>query len=285
MYLTDPCYKAQNGESHPGVSPPQKGTPMGMRIRQACCLIVATSLFSIACGGGGGGTGGSPTTPGETDPKESEVHRVLYLTNLERKTHDLPPLKGQANLDDAAHSHACDMAQHNYFSHTSQDGRDPGNRITAAGYTWNAYAENIAAGDDTPEAVMNSWKGSPGHLANINGVGSRELGVGYCYSSTSQYGSYWVQDFGARSGVYPVVIEDEAYSTSNRTVNLYVYGTDWATQMIISEASDFTGASWEAFSANPQIQLSEGAGLKHIYVSIKNSTGEVKTATDEIVLQ
>ena len=43
------------------------------------------------------------------DLQESSAHRILHLTNLERKTHGVPPLKGQVDLDTAACEHAFDM--------------------------------------------------------------------------------------------------------------------------------------------------------------------------------
>lgn len=67
-------------------------------------------------------------------------------------------------MESAAQAHADDMAQRDYFSHNSQDGRTPGSRITAAGCIWNAYGENIAAGQGTPEAVMKTWKNSSGEV-------------------------------------------------------------------------------------------------------------------------
>ena len=90
------------------------------------------------------------------------------------------------------------MAAHDYFSHDSLDGRSAGDRITAAGYRWRAYAENIAAGYPTPAAVVAGWIESPGHCQNLMNPTYRELGVGFAPSVGASFGSYWVQDFGAR---------------------------------------------------------------------------------------
>ncbi len=69
--------------------------------------------------------------------------------------------------------------------------------MTAAGYIWSGAAENIAAGQSTPEAVMKGWMNSAGHKANILNCGLTELGVGYAAGSGADYGQYWVQDFGS----------------------------------------------------------------------------------------
>jgi uncharacterized protein YkwD len=87
------------------------------------------------------------------------------------------------------------MAARDYFDHTSPDGKDPGDRITAAGYQWTTYGENIARGQQTPAAVMDSWMNSPGHRANILNCSFKEIGLGVHEGSG---GPWWTQVFGAR---------------------------------------------------------------------------------------
>jgi hypothetical protein len=93
------------------------------------------------------------------------------------------------------------MGRQNYFSHASLDGRTAGDRIEDAGYTWNTYGENIAAGQPTPEDVIDGWMSSSGHRANILDPNFCDIGVGYAYVAASTYRHYWTQDFGRRSGV------------------------------------------------------------------------------------
>ena len=97
-----------------------------------------------------------------------------------------------------ADAHALDMANKNYFSHDSQDGRKFSDRITAAGYTWVAAGENIAAGQATVEAVMSSWRNSPGHCANLMSANFADVGVACrpAASSANSYSKYWVMDLG-----------------------------------------------------------------------------------------
>jgi uncharacterized protein YkwD len=93
-------------------------------------------------------------------------------------------------LINAAQLHANDMGVNDFFSHTGSDGSSAGDRITAQGYSWSAYGENIARGQDSPEDVMQSWLNSTGHCANIMNENFTEIGVGY-YAE----GNYWVQVF------------------------------------------------------------------------------------------
>ena len=96
----------------------------------------------------------------------------------------------------AARKHSKDMGTKNFFSHTGSNGSSFSQRITSAGYTWTAAAENIAAGQMTPAAVMSSWMASTGHCNNLMNGTYKHLGVGYYYAPTSTYKHYWTQDFG-----------------------------------------------------------------------------------------
>ncbi|MFR8235885.1 MAG: CAP domain-containing protein [Anaerovoracaceae bacterium] len=55
-----------------------------------------------------------------------------------------------------------------------------------------AAGENIAAGYDTPQAVMNGWMNSPGHRSNILSSDFAYIGVG-CYEANGRL--YWTQIF------------------------------------------------------------------------------------------
>ncbi len=126
------------------------------------------------------------------EPLESEV---LDLVNRERTIAGLNPLDNDDRLTRAARGHSEDMAQQNYFSHTSLDGRSPGDRIKAEGYSGFTYGENIAAGYSTPVAVMNAWMNSPGHRANILNPNFCDIGVGHAVGG-GRFRDYWTQNFG-----------------------------------------------------------------------------------------
>jgi uncharacterized protein YkwD len=110
----------------------------------------------------------------------------------------VPALVMDAKLRQAARCHSLDMAQNNYFSHDSQDGRSPWDRIREAAYTGFGNGENIAAGQGTPASVMASWMSSTGHCNNIMTSGSNEIGVGYGFDASADYDRYWTQTFGKR---------------------------------------------------------------------------------------
>ncbi|WP_228977019.1 sigma-70 family RNA polymerase sigma factor [Streptomyces sp. DH12] len=143
---------------------------------------------------GSGGTGRrySATRPSGGDGSSGD--RVTALVNAERARAGCGPVSRNGLLDTAALRHSEDMDARDYFDHSSPDGTDPGDRITAAGYRWSTYGENIARGQQSPEAVMESWMNSPGHRANILNCSFKELGVGRHDASG---GPWWTQVFGA----------------------------------------------------------------------------------------
>ncbi|MGW5334289.1 CAP domain-containing protein [Streptomyces bauhiniae] len=136
-------------------------------------------------------TAAAPSTPQPAATASGDVARVVELVNAERAKAGCSPVALNSTLTKAAQDHSADMATHNTMSHTGSDGSDPGSRITAAGYRWSTYGENVAYGYSTPEQVMDGWMNSPGHRENILNCSYKEIGVGL-----AQPGSYWTQDFG-----------------------------------------------------------------------------------------
>ncbi len=108
-----------------------------------------------------------------------------------------PPLQLNAGLNVTAQTHAQDMAQHSYFSHTGRDGSQVGARATRAGYAWRQIGENIAAGQMRADAAVDGWLKSPGHCMNLMRPQYTEMGLAYAVNLTSENSIYWVQVFGA----------------------------------------------------------------------------------------
>lgn len=233
------------------------------------------------------GCGGVTGVPSSNAAYEQEV--VERVNAIRWDNGHLPPLKRVSLLDDAARYHATDMGQDNYFSHTSYDRVgdtlvekcNSWTRINTFYSGWSSIAENIAAGYTTPADVMTGWMNSTGHRANILRTTVWEIGVGY-YQGSGYYYRYWVQDFGRRSNVYPVVIDREAASTDSSAVDLYVYGWDGATQMRFRN-EDGDWSSWEPYNANRTWTLSCGAGTKTVSAQVTDGS-TTYTASDTINL-
>ncbi|MFJ6852846.1 sigma-70 family RNA polymerase sigma factor [Streptomyces sp. NPDC091271] len=136
----------------------------------------------------------APAPAPKASSAPSVADEVIALVNNERAKEGCAPVSGNSLLAKAASRHSADMVARDYFSHTSPDGTDPGARITAAGYRWSTYGENIAKGQPTAAAVMDSWMNSSGHRANILNCAFKEIGIG---REDSSGGPVWTQNFGA----------------------------------------------------------------------------------------
>lgn len=144
---------------------------------------------------------GVATLAGTPSAFEAEVLRLTNelrargATCGSRSFAPQPPLRSSATLTLTARDYAARMGREGFFAHVSPDGDDPGDRMTTAGYAWRGYGENIAAGQRSPSSVVESWRTSPGHCANMMGE-FVHLGVGHAAVPGSRYGDYWVQVFG-----------------------------------------------------------------------------------------
>lgn len=201
---------------------------------------------------------------------EAYEQRVVELVNQERAAVGLPPLKRIKSLDDAARYHAVDMAQDDYFQHDTydmQDGTlflicDVWTRIKS--YYASPRAENIAAGHRTPEEVMAAWMASQSHKANILGA-SWEIGVGY-FEGSGGYQRYWVQDFGKRSGEYPLIINAEAARTSQPEIEIYIYG-DWDEMRLSLNGGEWT--AWQPFQNTFTWVLENNPGVHTVAAELR----------------
>jgi uncharacterized protein YkwD len=133
----------------------------------------------------------------ENEPEVAEI-LIFEFTNAFRGSHALYPLEWSSLLADAAKKHSLDMAERNFFDHTNPDGKEAGDRITQAGYTWNALSENISNGYIDAVSTVDAWINSAGHRNNLLTQDCRELGVGWFVSSTTGYQTYATQNFGSR---------------------------------------------------------------------------------------
>jgi uncharacterized protein YkwD len=125
------------------------------------------------------------------------AREIVYLVNLERAQHSLPPLRVNPRLTADAQLQAAQIALTGVLDHVILSGPYPTPRVRAeaAGYAWNALGENLALGfTDAPSAVA-AWMESPGHRANILAGGYSETGVVLAPDASGRL--IFVQTFGA----------------------------------------------------------------------------------------
>nr|WP_307067832.1 SafA/ExsA family spore coat assembly protein [Alkalibacillus filiformis] len=139
--------------------------------------------------------GDDVTIPLKTEVKSIE-DEVIRITNEMRQQHGLQPLKSDWQLSRVARYKSRDMRDQNYFSHQSPTYGSPFDMIEQFNVSYRRAAENIAAGQQSPRSVVDSWMNSQGHRENMLDPNMTHIGVGY--AEGGQYRHYWTQMFIAR---------------------------------------------------------------------------------------
>ena len=103
-------------------------------------------------------------------------------------------LTEQAELRQAAASHAGDMAARGFISHETPEGLDAVTRIRRAGYEGCSVGENISVGDDDPAVVLDDFLSSYEHCLNV--LEPRFSSVGTALARDTDGEAHWVVTFG-----------------------------------------------------------------------------------------
>lgn len=143
--------------------------------------------------------GTAPEAPGDTVPgypdnggsQDAFADAVVELVNAERAKAGLSPLSVHEGVAEAANKRAQEIK--GTFSHTRPDGSNFSTVLTQAGISYRSVGENIAYGQNSPEAVMQSWMNSSGHRANILNRDFTSIGVGHYQDASGT--DYWTQLF------------------------------------------------------------------------------------------
>ena len=253
-------------------------------------LVLLRMAILPAPRGGRAQDAGPPPQPASLILEEM---RTVYLGNLARRDNGVPPLRWNAQLTEAARWFSWDSVENRpggYCGHQDTLGRWPSDRAPLFGYKGYAGAENAFCGYVTPEAAIEGWMNSPDHRANLLDPNSREVGLGY-YRRESDGRGYVTQDFGHDPVYPPLVIENEAITTTASVVDLYIYdreggggfaGMGPATEMMVSNDACFTEASWEPYVAEKRWSLEAGTGWRTVYVKTRDALSRTVVVSDTI---
>lgn len=238
---------------------------------------------------------------------QSLPEQVIERVNQARWEHgQLPPLKNNERLAAAAQAHSDAMATRDFIMHCDPDTRlGFAHRVGSTGYRPGLATENLEAGPESADAVMQAWMSDSGQRFNLL-ADYREIGVGYradpndfsSKRSTSQgeschadrhldgyYGHYWTQVFGLLYGSYPVVIAREAWQSASCEVEVYLYAPPGTTQMRLSSDNGVTWSAWQAYTASSLRTLDgEGGGVARVLAESRDANGTVRQASDSIRL-
>lgn len=130
-------------------------------------------------------------TPSVTRPPRSLEQQLVDLINAERAKIGCRSLHIDPRLHTAAQQHSQDMAAHRYFDHLDQEGSRGDSRITAAGYQWSRWGENLDRKSRTPGSVLNDWLDGAIHQENMLDCRFTDAGVG---TAPATDGLLWTLD-------------------------------------------------------------------------------------------
>lgn len=117
---------------------------------------------------------------------------IFNLINTQRTNNGLSALKIDSEVQNVARIKAKDMAENNYFSHTSPTYGSPFDMLKKFGISYKSAGENIA-GNSSNQAAVTAWMNSSGHKANILNSSFNYTGIGVV--SNNKYGKIYVQMF------------------------------------------------------------------------------------------
>ncbi|MFI9275424.1 sigma-70 family RNA polymerase sigma factor [Kitasatospora sp. NPDC052896] len=120
--------------------------------------------------------------------------QLVELINAQRAKAGCRPLRIDPRLHAAAQQHSADMAANGYFDHTDQQGGQPDSRISAAGYQWSAWGENLDRDTRSPGTVLSDWMDGAIHQRNLLDCRFTDAGVGTAAESA---GLLWTLDLAA----------------------------------------------------------------------------------------
>jgi uncharacterized protein YkwD len=161
------------------------------RLAGHACTILALAAGVLAAAR-------EPATAGSLNTAEQELAETI---NDYRAGHEAARLCIDPRLMRAAERTSSAMARHDFFGHVDPWGRDPFDRMAAAGYptdTWRG--ENLAAGQAAPRRTFQQFRRSPRHDALQRSRRFHAVGIARSSNATSTYGHYWAVEFGSRCG-------------------------------------------------------------------------------------
>jgi uncharacterized protein YkwD len=209
--------------------------------------------------------------------------RLLQLLNQARIANGLNPLALTPELTASANAHARDMVQNGYMEHTARDGSTPQQRAARAGYeapsgsAW--LVLEVISARQTPEAAANWLLSDPLHRGVVLRDYFREAGPAYVQGGP--YGQMWVVNFGCRPNVLPIVADPNPNGGMTvRLTNEKCTPTGRgdaigkATEIMVSDKPDFSGAAWEPFVTSKVVN---GGG--NVFVKYRDTQGRTTVAS------
>ncbi|MDP2630787.1 MAG: CAP domain-containing protein [Candidatus Uhrbacteria bacterium] len=112
------------------------------------------------------------------DVLRDQAGKIVSLVNELRLQKGAQVLETVPALTSSSQAKADDMAKNHYFSHTSPDGKTVSSLELKYGYDYEFAGENLAMGFNSPKEVVDAWKKSATHYANLVDADFNNTGIG-----------------------------------------------------------------------------------------------------------
>jgi uncharacterized protein YkwD len=161
----------------------------------AACLALP---LVAACSTISGGADDSPVFRSAVSVKTGTVDadEAAALISDYRKTKGLGPVTVDPTLMQIAKVHSDRMAAADTMSHVLPGEGSYERRLIAGGFEAADAGENVAAGQPSLAAVLDAWRASPGHNANLLDPQATKIGIALSINPESKYKYYWTLDLG-----------------------------------------------------------------------------------------
>ncbi len=155
--------------------------PTGTKRTEVRRNLVRVALAAVTLG-----LGCSSTTSPSND---GNVVELAVQVNSFRASVGCPQLSWHIPLAAVAAAHSRDMARRGFFHHVNPDGRNPEDRVRAAGIEWEGpVGENLALTGAGARHVLDLWLISANHRRNLENCEFTHQAVGL-------FDGYWTHLF------------------------------------------------------------------------------------------
>ena len=166
---------------------------MPPRLSLIAAFLAILPLAGCLSLGDGGSSSSQPffTSSLPTKPGTFSVSEAAALISKYRAANGLKPVTIDPVLMKIASVHADRMARMDTMSHVLPGEGSFQQRLADGGFRAAMAAENVAAGQPTLPLVLEAWRKSPGHNANLLLSNVSKIGIARSIAEQGKYKYYW----------------------------------------------------------------------------------------------
>jgi len=125
-----------------------------------------------------------------------DAGEAAALISKYRQSKGLPAVTIDPTLMKIATDHSRAMARAGKMAHVLPGQGSFQQKLASGGFRPTTAAENVAAGQKTLEGVLEAWRKSPGHNANLLLPGATKIGIAVATNPDNKYKTFWTLEIG-----------------------------------------------------------------------------------------